>query len=47
MYSKPTVLPLVPDGKLHGLFDENVARGCKQIRMKLRIKADVPDERLE
>lgn len=47
MYSKPTVLPLVPNGELYGLFDENVPRGYKQIRMKLRVKTDVPDERLE
>ena len=47
MYSKPTVLPLVPNGELYGLFDENVPRGYKQIRMKLRVKADAPDEQLE
>ncbi len=28
-------------------LDENVPRGYKQIRMRLKVKADVPDEQLE
>lgn len=37
------------DIDLHGFLglDENVRRGYKNIKMKFRIKADVPDEQLE
>ncbi|PWT88639.1 MAG: osmotically inducible protein C [Blastocatellia bacterium] len=37
------------DIDLHGFLglDENIRKGYKNIRMKFRIKADVPDEQLE